>query len=399
MRGTDRRPQPVRARVAAIAPLYAGFFFCGAATVLLGLLLPRVAALYHLSDSQCGALLTVQFGASASGALFVRRRYMETLVGGYVLVAVGALPLLLGDAAVAIPAIAVFGLGLGMAMTSTSLLIGRFFPDGCGSALSLLNFFWSLGATLCPLLVAPLPARFPLAEVAAPVAVLATVFAVAVAALPAAGSDSAHVPSAADPHLTAHRSGAPLPILALFATIAFLYVGAESTVGGWMSTYAGRALPWSFSRGNLAAGCFWAMLLLGRGITPFLLHFVAEARLHRLSIAGTMAGVLLLVMAHSPFTLMAGAACTGLALAPVFPLTLSLFLGRAGEAPNAGWVFAAAGYGGMVFPLLTGLISSGAHSLRVGLLAALAAAAGMLLLAFRLTAARPAALDPAPARS
>lgn len=392
----ERGPHPARARAAAIAPLYAGFLFCGAATVLLGLLLPRVAALYHLNDNQCGALLTIQFGASASGALMVRRRYTRTLVSGYLLTAAGALPLLLGFTAGTVPAIAVFALGLGMAMTSTSLLVGRLFAHACGSALSVLNFCWSLGATLCPLLVAPLPARFSLTEVAAPVAVLAAIFAAAVSA--GAGAASARVASADDPQRTAHRSSASLPILLLFATIAFLYVGAESTVGGWMSTYAGRTLPWSFSRGNLAAGCFWAMLLLGRGITPFLLGLVSESRLHRLSIAGTVGGVALLITAHSPLTLLAGAACTGLALAPVFPLTLSLFLGRVGEAPNAGWVFAAAGYGGMVFPLLTGLISSDTHSLRAGLLAALAAAAGMLVLTAWLTPARRPALRPASAR-
>lgn len=391
MRGPDSRPCPARVPLAAIAPLYAGFLFCGAATVLLGLLLPRVAAIYLLSDSQCGALLTVQFGACASGALLVRRRYTHTLVGGYLLLAAGALSLLLGPSVVAVSAIAMFGLGLGMAMTSTSLRISRLFPHSCGSALSLLNFFWSLGATVCPLLVATLPARFPLAEVAAPVAILAAGFAATTLARGSADS-VADLPSAVRP------SNAPLPILLLFAAIAFLYVGTEATVGGWMSTYAGRALPWNFSRGNLAAGCFWAMLLLGRGVTPFVLRCVSEVSLHRLSTTAAVAGVLLLVLAHSPVILLVGAACAGLALAPVFPLTLSLFLGQVGSAPNAGWVFAAAGYGGMVFPLLTGLISSGAHSLRLGLLTALAAAAGMLLLTYRLQISRRVSLDPALAR-
>ncbi|HEX3985053.1 MAG TPA: MFS transporter [Acidobacteriaceae bacterium] len=395
MRGRDRRLHAARAPFAAIAPLYAGFLFCGIVTVLLGLLLPRIAALYHLNDSQCGALLTVQFGASASGALLVRRRYGLTLVGGYLLVVAGTLPLLLGATAVTLPAIAVAGLGLGMAMTSTSLLISRLFRERCGSALSLLNFFWSLGATLCPLLVAPLPARFSVAEVAAPVA--AGALALAGAVLPGARAASSRASSEGVSSVRA--PSAPLPILLVFAAVAFLYVGAEATAGGWMSTYAGRALPWSFARGNLAAGCFWGMLLLGRGVTPLVLRRVREVQLHRLSIAVALIGMALLVMANSAFTLLAGAACTGLALAPVFPLTLSLFLERVGQAPNAGWVFAAAGYGGMVFPLLTGFVSSGTHSLRIGLVVALAAVAGMLFLTTRLAAGRRTALESAPAGS
>lgn len=166
-----------------------------------------------------------------------------------------------------------------------------------------------------------------------------------------------------------------------------------------MSTFAGRALPWNYSRGNLAAACFWAMLLLGRGITPLILRVIPEARLHRLAIGFACIGIVVLVTAHSPITLLAGAASTGLALAPVFPLTLSLFLERVGQAPNAGWVFAAAGFGGMVFPFLTGFVSSGIHSLRIGLVVALAAVAGMLLITTRLAAVGRSALEPAPTRS
>ena len=393
----DRRLRSKRARLAAVTPVYAGFLFCGAATVLLGLLLPRLAALHHVSDSQCGALLTVQFGASASGALLVRRRYAATLVTGYLLMAASALSLPLGLGVAIVPAIAVLGVGLGMAMTSTSLLVGRLFPRNCGSALSLLNFFWSLGATLCPFAVAPLPARFLLATVATPIALLACAFSVAV--VPGARFASARFVSAADAPVAARPTDAPLAILIPFAAIAFLYVGAEASVGAWMSTYAGRALPWNFARCNLAAGCFCAMLLLGRGVTPLLLCRIRETQLHRISVAGTIAGVLLLVSAHGPLTLLAGAASSGLALAPIFPLTLSLFLDRVGQAPNAGWVFAAAGYGGMVFPLLAGMISSGTHSLRVGLLVALAAVMGILPLTSGISVPARAELKSAPART
>ena len=69
----------------------------------------------------------------------------------------------------------------------------------------------------------------------------------------------------------------------------------------------------------------------------------------------TIAGVLLLLAAHSPLTILAGSALTGLALAPLFPLILALFLAEIGGSSNAGWVFATAGLGGAVLSWLTGI--------------------------------------------
>ena len=96
--------------------------------------------------------------------------------------------------------------------------------------------------------------------------------------------------------------------------------------------------------------------------------------------AATIAGVLLLLSAHRPLTILAGSALTGLALAPLFPLILALFLEEIGGSRNAGWVFAVAGLGGAVLSWLTGTISSGTGSLRIGLLVPGAAALLMLLM-------------------
>lgn len=358
---------------AAVAWLFGGFLFTGAMTVLLGLMLPRIAALHHLTDSESGALLMIQFATSASGALLVRRHFERTLRRGYVLLTLGMVVLMSGPEAASALGIGVGGLGLGMAMTSTSMLVGRLFPESRGAALSLLNFCWSVGAFLCPVLVARLPRDFSVVALCAPVAVLSAGFAVAtlldgLAAAPLGqGSRDEH-------------SEVRVSVIVLFAAIAFLYVGTESALGGWMSTYASRAIAWNFTRSNLAAACFWGALLLGRGIAPAILLKVSEVRLYLGLIAGAFIGILMVLEAHTAAVLLAGACCAGLALAPIFPLTISLFLARAGETRNAGWVFAVAGFGGAVLPWITGVVSTSTHSLRTGLMVTLAADLGMLLL-------------------
>jgi fucose permease len=150
-----------------------------------------------------------------------------------------------------------------------------------------------------------------------------------------------------------------------------------------MSTYATRATAWTFAGSTLAVALFWAALLLGRAMTPAILARVPELALFRASVFATIAGVLLLLAAHRPLPILAGSVLSGLALAPLFPLILALFLEEIGGSRNAGWVFAVAGLGGAVLSWLTGTISTGAGSLRIGLLVPEAAAVLMLLLISR----------------
>ena len=69
---------------------------------------------------------------------------------------------LLPDLAMACVGLFVGGFGLGQIITSTNILAGRRYTEHRGSALALLNFSWSFGAMLSPLLAAWLLPRFAL---------------------------------------------------------------------------------------------------------------------------------------------------------------------------------------------------------------------------------------------
>jgi MFS transporter, FHS family, glucose/mannose:H+ symporter len=358
--------------------LQVGFALTGAGTVLLGCILPQLSALWHLRDKDAGLLLLVQFAASASGSLFVRRNFWRSLSWGYVLLSVGALSIYLLQRQpfpTVVAAFGIFGLGLGSAMTSTNMLFGRRYPNRRGAKLALLNFSWSAGAVACPLLVAHFPsygsngAAFGLIGIcAAPFVFLPLL----------ADGFVLHTPAEATP-----AGINEVATILFFALLAFLYVGMEAAVGNWMSTYATRATSWKYAGSNLAVATFWATLLLGRALTPGILSRLSERRLYRASLAAVMAGICLLLVAHSPVALLAGSALTGLALAPLFPLILSLFLEEVGESRNAGWVFGVAGVGGATLSWLTGAISSATGSLRIGLL--VPGAAALVMMAMILT--------------
>jgi MFS transporter, FHS family, glucose/mannose:H+ symporter len=370
--------------------LHLGFALTGAGTVLLGSILPRLSAPWHLRDKDAGLLLLVQFATSASGALLVRRNLWKALACGYGLIAAGAIGIFLLQQK-SLPAFAVYGLGLGLAMTSTNMLTGRRYPQRKGAALALLNFSWSAGAVACPLLVAQFLRVGPSSAAFAVIGVLALPF--ALLPLLAARGD-----------MQASTRGGPAPTgireattILYFAVLAFLYVGIEASIGNWISTYATRATVWTFAGSTLAVALFWAALVLGRAITPLILAWVTELGLYRASVFATITGVLLLLAAHRPLTILAGSVLSGLALAPLFPLILALFLEEIGGSRNAGWVFAVAGLGGAVLSWLTGTISSGTGSLRIGLLVPGAAALLMLVMIRRRTsggAKQQAVLEP-----
>ncbi len=362
----------------AIVLLYLGSVLSGALTVLLGCILPRLSALDHLPDKDAGALLMVQFGCSACAALLVRRNFHQTLARGYGLISLAALALYLLPKQFALLAIAIYGSGLGLVMTSNSMLVGRIFTERRGSALSVLNLCWSVGAALMPLLIAQVFDNFPVRSMVACLGLLSALF----VSVPFMGSFRQFVED--DQRVPIPRES-PTGAIVYFGLLAFLYVGIESATGNWMSTYASRVVAWNYSRSVLATGCFWGALLLGRTLTPVVLFRLEEQKLYLISALGTAAGLFLLVAARSASFLLLGAAVSGISLAPIFPLTLSLFMAKAGQPRNSGWVFAVAGFGGAVLPWIAGILSSSARSLRIGLLAPAAAALLIILLALRLS--------------
>jgi MFS transporter, FHS family, glucose/mannose:H+ symporter len=377
----------------AVPFLCVGAVLSGSLTVLLGCVLPKISAIDRLRDKDAGALLLVQFAFCACGALLVRRNFHLTLVRGYALIALGAVGLYLSSKPFAVPFIAFYGLGLGLVMTSNSMLVGHIFTERRGVALSFLNFCWSLGATLSPLLIARVSDRFSIGLICTTVALFSAFF-VGVTLL------SRFDRVVEDDRRIISPSGSVTRAIVYFGLLAFLYVGIESAMGNWMSTYASRVLAWGFTRSNLATSCFWAALLLGRSVAPLILLRMTEQRLYLLSVFGAVSGILLLVAAHGAWLLLLGAAVSGLSLAPIFPLILALFMAKAGQPTNSGWVFAVAGFGGAILPWLTGILSSAAGSLRIGLLIPASAALLLLLLALRSSfAVDSRALKPLPPRA
>lgn len=371
---------PTRNLWPALVPIFAGFALTGVANTLLGPVLPALAEHLGLRDAQAGLLFTAQFFGSSLGAVLSRGKPHLTMTAGYALLSLCAASLAFLSPATALPAFFFFGLSYGIAMTATNLLVSRRASRRRGAALSLLNFCWSIGALLCPLAVARLLAWRGLHGVflSLAAAALAASLLLAIVLRPIPGELPGAGPQA--------HGGTPAGRIAYFALLAFLYVGVEATIGGWLSTYAHRLAQLDPAHAAAVSSYFWGTFLAGRGLSSLLLLRLSERRLLPLALLGSLAGMGLILAAGTASALSIGAIVVGLAMAPTFSLLIALFISGAKDPGQASWIFALCGFGGSSLPWLTGAISAGAGSLRLGL--TVPAAALLLMLAMVMVAMR-----------
>jgi fucose permease len=183
------------------------------------------------------------------------------------------------------------------------------------------------------------------------------------------------------PNVAAAHSarGSALAVILSFALIAFLYVGVEASVSGWMMAYVRRLTLVQNSWPPLTVSCFWIALLCGRAIAPLVLRQLSEDDLLTLCVAGAFASVLLLTLNRTPLGVVLSAASSGLLLGPIYPLCLAKVLALSNDSPKTKWIFGTSGLGGALLPWLTGKLSADKGSLSLGLMAPLLALGIMLI--------------------
>ena len=383
------------------------FLPTGILQTLLGPMLPILIARWALNDTQAGNLFLVQFlvsllGVQVSGVLLTRWGYRPAFLSGLLLMACGVSALLLGSSALGMAAVAAYGLGLGLVVPSDNLLIAEI-GSGSGSgsdaasqessqrsaqrssegssrasAVSLLNFFWGVGAVFCSLMVAWTAAHKLLPFFLGSVAFFLVLLAIAMRKLPfppaatSAGQSSSSSPSSSS---SSWRELAKSPAIWIFAAIFFLYPGAETAVGGWIGSYVSRLGSRGAAMASMMPAFFWSALTVGRALgTVFLRHF-SERSVLRAGYGAGAAGIGLMLWAPTLAGVVGGALITGLGFATLYPITVARLSQRFGVAARSigSVLFSLAAVGPAVIPWMVGVISHSTGRLGAGLLVPLAA--------------------------
>jgi MFS transporter, FHS family, glucose/mannose:H+ symporter len=354
--------------------LYLGFLVTGVATTLLSCLLPTLSARWHVKDATAGILFAAQFSGSALGALLVTKRIFASLIRGYLLLIASALTIAFSAHLPQPLFFLCFGLGLGLTMTSTSMWIGLHYAGSSGKALSLLNAFWSIGASLSPAIVTFWTHRWSPTLLFLVLALSTTIVLVFVTQIGRTGS----VSDVVDVH--GRGSCEDWQLLVVFSALGFFYVGVEASIGGWLMTYVHRLPVATAFWAPFATSVFWISLLCGRMIAPAVLTRITEARLLDFGLVMAWISTVAMLLSRSPLAITLIVTSAGLVLGPIFPLCLAKALTTVKDPARAKWVFAVSGLGAAVFPWITGLVSSREGSLRVGLLVPVLALTTMILL-------------------
>jgi FHS family glucose/mannose:H+ symporter-like MFS transporter len=185
--------------------------------------------------------------------------------------------------------------------------------------------------------------------------------------------------------------------IAIVAGLFFIYVGTETCMGGWIAAYARRLDSGSRAFWAVTPSFFWGALLLGRLLAPIALRHLREIRLAICGVTLAFFGLLMLLAAKTLALVVGGATLTGLGLASIYPINVSLLSHWFGELATrvSGLVFAVGSLGGGILPWLVGLLSTRFASLRVGFIVPWVGTVAML--AFYLAKEHSPPRNPAPA--
>jgi len=369
--------------------IYAGFALNGVATTILGPTLQWLKERWNLNDAQA-AYVWVQYlgqlvGTIASDRVVARVGAKRCLAFGAALMGIGIAGLSAANWHLGLLFLFVNGLGIGLATPTTNLLVSHRHPQRRAAALSFVNLIWGIGAVVCPFVSGFFLHRGEglrfLYIVSASMFLLMVLF-LTLRETIATGGEEAH----------GAKVTVPLSTWCLFAAALFVYVGTETSVGGWSTVYTHR-MDFSGNLSSVMPSFYWAGLLTGRALAPFILRYVSEFKVAVSGLVLGGAGVISLILARGIPSAIVSVVLAGLGFAAVFPIVVGWMTHRFGPTGNrlAGWAFVSASLGGAMLPWLLGQIANRAADMRVGYGVPLAGVIILLLLvprASRLEASR-----------
>ncbi len=354
---------------------YIAFIALGLVTAALGPTLPELATRTGTDLSGISLLFTTGSLGYLLGSLLGGRLY-DRMRGHPVMAAALIAQLLLLALIPGVPWLLLLafvwflvGAAQGTLDVGGNTLIMWVHGHAVGPYMNGLHFFFGVGATLSPLVIARA------AELGGDIAwsfwVLAMLMLPAALLLLAQGSPASRTNGEPGDVL---KPNAPL-LVVLFVAFFFFYVSAESSFGGWIFTYATAMQLGDRANAAYLTSAFWGALTVGRLVAiPLAVKFRPRTIL-LVDLLGCLVGVAtVLLWPRSIAAIWAGTLLTGFSMASVFPTTMSLAERRltiTGQITS--FFFAGASLGGMVLPWMIGQLfeRTGPQVTMIGILSVL----------------------------
>jgi FHS family glucose/mannose:H+ symporter-like MFS transporter len=351
--------------------LHVIFFLTGLGTLVLGPMLPGLSLHWHLDDMRGGLLLGTQFLGAFLGAVTLGRDLGKNLSAGCAAIVIGfgcmvPAAMMPTGFALGVCGFLIAGFGLGRTITSINLIAGGRFARRRGSALSLLNLTWGLGALIGPVVADRTASRLGIPGLFATLTAMTAIVLACCLLLLRRGSAGESTGGGGFASTGDQRGGGDKIV---FFAIAFLiYGGIEASLSGWMSSLTARSAGGTLLLGATATSSLWIGMAAGRALAAILLLRIGERTVltAALALSGVIA-VLLRLPGAGGAQLVLLAAGLGASLAPVFPSLCSLLLARTFSVSSIGRVMAVTALGSAGFPWLVGVVSTKTGKLQDGL--------------------------------
>jgi len=334
---------------------YAAFVALGLIAVSLGPTLPGLAEhtgtrLSEISFLFIARSLGYLLGSFRGGRLYDRVPGHPVMAAALAVMAVMALLVPLMPLLWLLVAVLLFlGMAEGTLDVGGNTLLVWVHGRRVGPFMNGLHFFFGVGAFLSPVIIAR--------AVLVSGDITWAYWALALLALPVAVGLLRLPSPAAQPESRGAADGqADRLLLALIAAFFFLHVGAESSFGGWVFTYAVRLGLSDKTTAAYLTSAFWGSLTLGRFLAiPIAARLAPRTILFGDLVAGLASVTIILLWPGSRVAIWLGTCGAGLAIASLFPTSLS-FAERCMPITGrvTGWFLVGASAGGMSLPWLIG---------------------------------------------
>ena len=346
----------------AAAVAFASVFVLGICFAILGSIKLRLAEKLDIDDEKAGSLISALMFSSMIMVLIIGPLqdflgYRPIAIVGFA--AAGFCLWLLAAApsyAAALTACVLLGVGAMCVNTSGNTLAPQvmFGGDNPGAALNLNNVFFGLGAFLTPLLIGKLIKKLGYKTAV-------SIFGAA-CVVPILWAIPLSYPETEGFAFSAYIDWITHPAVLVGGIALFCYIGLESSMGGFITTYLKDAGYEEDSAGNLLSG-FWVSLMIARVVAALILSrtqaIPGGAAITGLAIVAVIA-IGIMVTAESKKAGAVGTILAGLSFGPIFPTIVGVTYTKA--ATNAGSVFglifAIGLLGGVAVPYLIGRYSA-----------------------------------------
>lgn len=337
------------------AAYYIGFVALGLVAAVMGPTLLGLAAHTGSTIGQISFLFTARalgyFGGSLIGGRLYDRLPGHRVMASVLAVIAGMLllapiaPLLWLLAA----ALLILGLGEGALDVGGNALLVWVYRERVAPYMNALHFFFGVGAFISPIIVAQ--------AIQATGEIAPAYWALAVLMLPPIVWLS-RLPGPQRQVVTeARRSGRTNWQMLLLLVLSFyVYVGAELSLGNWLSTYAIKLRLADAAGAAYLTSAFWGAFTAGRLVSIPLATRFAERTVLLADLVGSLGFVaLMLLFPHSETVLWIAACGAGFAMASIFPTMISFAQRHMTITGQITSLFlAGSSLGSMTLPLLIG---------------------------------------------